>query len=369
MKTNRRYGIELEMFGVNKESIVEALAAQGIKVAIDNRNAGIQPHWKIVPDGSVSHEGFELVSPILSGNKGLETIKKVSQVLLKLGIKIDKSCGFHVHVETKDYQLLDFKNVIARYSKNEATIDQWMAPSRRKNANGFCRSMHSSHMRIKSKFFDLPISQAISDSLYDRGYKLNLLAFPKHGTIEFRHHHGTIHYAKIIPWIEFCVNFIENSKISTKDTIFSKLEVVNISKIIEVLNYAHGMLIPLPINSIAYATKIKSNLIVSLLKKAKTYAKIRVLKTKAGYIIPENHKISTIWKSFISSPEFFVKGKEETKKKSKSSDDIFEGLTPEIVSYFKERIEAFKIKSNKNPIKKEIQPLPSPRGHYIQMPL
>jgi Protein of unknown function (DUF3489)/Putative amidoligase enzyme len=42
--------------------------------------------------------------------------------------------------------------------------------------------------------------------------KVNLEAFDPHRTIEFRQHGGTVEAEKAVPWIRFCLGFVEQSR-------------------------------------------------------------------------------------------------------------------------------------------------------------
>lgn len=45
-----------------------------------------------------------------------------------------------------------------------------------------------------------------------RYFKVNLMSFQRHGTIEFRQHSGTVNATKIANWVRFLGQFIDNSK-------------------------------------------------------------------------------------------------------------------------------------------------------------
>jgi hypothetical protein len=53
--------------------------------------------------------------------------------------------------------------------------------------------------------------------------KVNLCAFLRHGTIEFRQHSGTMNVDKVINWIVFCVNFVETSANTSTAEIYTNL--------------------------------------------------------------------------------------------------------------------------------------------------
>jgi hypothetical protein len=55
----------------------------------------------------------------------------------------------------------------------------------------------------------------------DRFVKLNYQAFWRHGTVEFRHHSGTVDAAKIIKWVVFCQKLVETAIREANEPIVS----------------------------------------------------------------------------------------------------------------------------------------------------
>jgi hypothetical protein len=237
----RSFGIELELFGVTRVQVKETLTAIGVDSWISGaeiRNAG----WKITTDSSIHlpnwrrtprGEGVELVSPILSGRDGLLEVKKVVKAIQRAGAKVNKSCGFHVHVDARDLSGSTMINALRRYAQNERQIDTFMPPSRQVNANTYCRTT----IELAARFLghETSTAQNIANLAYDEQYtgtgyiggryhKLNLCAWLRHGTVEFRHHSSTVNYKKVINWIMFCVNFMEQSTISDDVAIFQGLD-------------------------------------------------------------------------------------------------------------------------------------------------
>lgn len=91
LKTNRTFGVEIEL-GFPTESTV---------YAVRDRLSG---NWNLTRDGSLRCDNpIEVVSPILSGDKGMSEVKKVCEVLKKHNGNPDHpSCGMHVHHGAKD---------------------------------------------------------------------------------------------------------------------------------------------------------------------------------------------------------------------------------------------------------------------------
>ena len=79
---NRRFGIEIEAYNCEKEVLARELREAGIAVAVEGYNHNTRDHWKLVTDRSLrGNDTFELVSPILEGEAGLQELQKVCWVL------------------------------------------------------------------------------------------------------------------------------------------------------------------------------------------------------------------------------------------------------------------------------------------------
>lgn len=198
---NRCFGVEIEAYNCPRQTLTDALREAGIPVEIGSRNAETNSNWKLTTDGSLegSHT-FELVSPILCGEQGLEVLERVCWVLDAYNVKINSSCGIHVHFNASDFNLITWQNLILSYKHAETEIDKFMPASRRGNSNTYCRSLRG--------FSDEDIRSAESiESLQrlfgSRYMKVNLEAYSRHRTVEFRQHSGTINFTKIENWVRF----------------------------------------------------------------------------------------------------------------------------------------------------------------------
>lgn len=206
---NRKFGIEIEAHGISPVRLAAALRAAGIECQTEGYNHTTRNHWKTVSDSSVrGTDTFELVSPILEGLAGLEQVKTVCQVLSQLRAKINKTCGLHIHFDAEGFGLDQMKNMVVNYAHYEGIIDSFMPTSRRADNNTYCKSITNLArlMRVTHTIRDLVGLQN------SRFYKMNLQAYLRHQTIEFRQHSGTVEFEKISNWILFLHNLVEYSK-------------------------------------------------------------------------------------------------------------------------------------------------------------
>ena len=218
-------------FGVEFETVLPAHLAghagaarriselTGLSIIVGSRTAPTgrdSRDWRIVPDGSVRGAGTaaELVSPILQGEDGLAEVKKIADALVTIGATVNQSCGFHVHVgNLRGADIGFFRNLVKLYSKFEPVIDSLMPPSRRAGANVYCKSLTGVNLAAidRARNLDSLIQAAtgLARSNYGaRFFKLNLAAFLKHSTVEFRQHAGTIDSKKAVAWIKTCLRMV-----------------------------------------------------------------------------------------------------------------------------------------------------------------
>ena len=104
---NRNFGVEIEAYNCTRERLARELTAAGIRVQVEGYNhTDHADHWKLVTDASLhGNNTFELVSPILHGEQGLEELEKVCWVLDLCDVKVNDSCGLHVHMDAAEFDL------------------------------------------------------------------------------------------------------------------------------------------------------------------------------------------------------------------------------------------------------------------------
>lgn len=248
---SRTFGVEIEFLAPRREStessnakrIARELSENGIETTWEKYTHEVMHRWKIVTDGSVyepGYDGFELVSPILTW----ERVGEVEDALLvlknELKCGVNTRCGFHVHHDVNDYRPGDFVRVLELYSSGESTLDRCVHPTRRKNANTFCKSLRNINipnirktvMGMAEEYSDYTNSEAVSAVLnqikYDyntekpRFMKLNLESYRPYGTIEFRHFHGTLDPIAARSWILLTQRIVETARIQTRFNLRQK---------------------------------------------------------------------------------------------------------------------------------------------------
>jgi hypothetical protein len=218
----RRFGIEIEAFGVTREQLVAKLREAGIEVQSEDYNHRTRTWWKIVRDGSIRGENsFELVSPPLKGEDGINQIKRVCEVLVQLNAKVNKSCGFHVHFDAENLTLQTWKNLTWNYYMLEEEIDKMMPPSRRGNSNNYCQSLRTrvENQNLQREIDECQTLMDLSRKMTDRSryFKLNYESYWRHKTVEFRQHSGTVEFEKISNWIKILnriINYSEGNRVA-----------------------------------------------------------------------------------------------------------------------------------------------------------
>lgn len=216
----RNFGIEIEANGCEKAVLARELRAAGIAVTVEGYNhTDYRDHWKLVRDGSLSGSlTFELVSPILSGEDGLRQLETVCWVLDLCGATVNDSCGLHIHMDAADFDMQTWRNLAISYKRLETVIDGFMPQSRRNNH--YCKTLRNiSEEAINGAQNIEQLRHAFGD---DRYHKVNLEAYARHRTVEFRQHGGTVNFTKMSAWIHFLdklVTFAHGQAVAKRTTL------------------------------------------------------------------------------------------------------------------------------------------------------
>lgn len=202
------FGVEIESYNYTRQSLVDAGTANGLQVRSEGYNHNdSKSHYKIVSDASLEGNNTnEVVSPILKGNKGLNSLKGVCDALASVNAKVNRSCGLHVHIGAANISDEHYCRLVRNYQKLERVIDSFMPMSRRGNNGRYCRSLQGIN------FDNCHTKADIYNAMHGyRYYKVNAVAYVRHKTIEFRQHSGTVEYEKISSWILFLARLVEYS--------------------------------------------------------------------------------------------------------------------------------------------------------------
>ena len=200
-------GVEIECFNLNRQAVMSVLESKGIKAYSTGYNhKDSTTHYKLGSDDSIDGPmGCEVVSPIL---KNLKSLKEVCEVITEAGARVNRSCGLHVHFGAARFTEAQWRRIILNYAAIEKVIDSFMPESRRGDNNRYCQSIEAPSMCLSNVANGMGIRGLQSAFNYDRYYKVNLMAYNNHKTIEFRQHSGTTEYTKIKNWIDFLTAFL-----------------------------------------------------------------------------------------------------------------------------------------------------------------
>jgi len=204
---DRTFGIEIEFTanGNDRDTIVEGLKNAGLDVYFAGYTHAVSTQWKLVTDASVMG-GFELVSPILKGTDGIEQLRKACEGLKALRCGANRSCGLHIHHDIRSESEQTVLNLFKSYAKSEEGIDSMLPASRRGNGAQYVRTLAGRGINAASSM------TALRSRIGTRYVKLNIESYWRQGTVEFRHHSGTVEFEKISNWVYLTQRMIERAK-------------------------------------------------------------------------------------------------------------------------------------------------------------
>ena len=216
-----KFGIELECYGVIRVDVANAFRAEGLEAEVSNYAGSNYSVWQIKTDGSINGSlPFEVVSPVLQGESGIEQVRKVCAILNRLGAQVNTSCGFHVHHDAANWGIREFRYLFKKFIKFETALDAVQPRSRRGNNNNYIKSVSGYHdtttasgckarmAEIDSCRSVVQLSRLFNNNRY---YKLNLQSFFRSGTVEFRNHAGTIDAVKVENYIRLTAGLVSEA--------------------------------------------------------------------------------------------------------------------------------------------------------------
>jgi hypothetical protein len=214
MNSSRRFGVEIECVG-EPSRVIACLADAGIQARFEHYNHIDSDRWKITTDASVrgsSGRGIELVSPPMSGEEGRAQIAAACRALRQAGAIVNRTCGLHVHHDASDLDGMRLRGLVRLYQRSERVLDSLHPASRQ--ASYFCQTMQG--MDVWEHACDAGLDDAgayakLIEDRYTRYRKLNLAAYRRHGTVEFRQHAGTLNAEKIWAWVVLTQAMVEKA--------------------------------------------------------------------------------------------------------------------------------------------------------------
>ncbi|KAL7543015.1 hypothetical protein ACHAWF_007300 [Thalassiosira exigua] len=239
LPSQTRFGVELELLvprgdrdGLTHPWVARQLTALGVPTYFVGYNHETSDKWKIVRDASLQSSAddlcFEIVSPVLMGESGLESVRTMLESIRQIGIDINSSCGFHVHVDAEEgpmASLVGLKRLVNCFVSLEGAFDclvardaSRQAQNRRANRNRYCRSnaLAFGPLSRKQRWNRINGAQSVAELVSmanpndDRYRKLNLTNLTKldrPSTCEFRQHGGVSELLVAEAWIRLVLRF------------------------------------------------------------------------------------------------------------------------------------------------------------------
>lgn len=209
VKSKRLFGVELECFYENEDTAAAVLNKQPYAL-------GVSGDGTIADNNGESDYGIELQTPKLQGKNGEEFLFQLSSKIIEAGFGVNKTCGMHVHLDSKDYlkNVDAAKSLMAFYVVFEDVILSLLPRSRR--SNEYCRRLGNEYKlsdiinaenmealeRAWYKTHSKTRVEELKDTRHDSRYSgINFHTFFAEGHMEVRYHNGTIVAPKILEWV------------------------------------------------------------------------------------------------------------------------------------------------------------------------
>lgn len=223
---NQTFGVEIEFYGMTRKEACQVVAdhLNGTPPAYGgsyNHYYTIDPYmrtWKIMRDSSISPQGgesCELVTPILK-YQDIEDLQELVRKLREKGMKVNSSCGIHIHVGADQHTAKSLKNLMnIFYSKQDMIYRSLEVLSRReanyakKVSEGKIETLKRKKPQTLNEIGEIWYGGNVSDNQQKynstRYHGLNLHNVWYGHTVEFRLFNSTTHAGKIKAYIQFCL--------------------------------------------------------------------------------------------------------------------------------------------------------------------
>lgn len=206
----RHMGVEIEVASGYSEAVGDAVRFWG---------------GGIVPDDSLPPGGYEIVTAPASGDALAWQIWDVCHALHNAGAAVTPACGLHVHVDARDLGYAGIRRLLILYAKLELALFRLVHPRRMRGRfsvpcakmadrlSPVVRSPRQIGAEVRAAVYGAGWTPSVRDKKYHpaRYSALNVHSWFYRGTVEFRHHHGTIDADRIIWWAALCGAIVEAS--------------------------------------------------------------------------------------------------------------------------------------------------------------
>lgn len=208
--------------------------------------------FDVAHDGSVNVSRSEMVVGGLIGDNVITAILELATAIYQEEARVDESCGYHVHVDTRDFSYWQYDILVKLWLKLEDWIYTNLFPPARKNTKyaiplkqhprvgdylkwfptitnthelktlflymvtGMrvpeqCTRGNEEQLNEVQKYLQFKANKPANrraDPLHFRYFGLNLHSALYRGSVEFRPHHGTVDVVELVYWPMFCLDIV-----------------------------------------------------------------------------------------------------------------------------------------------------------------
>lgn len=188
----------------------------GIEVEVENFldvNGRLNPVWVLTEDGSLRNHGAELITRPIPASAAPVAMEYLFNHFLPQTCCFSPRTSVHVHLNMQDFTSTQLADLVALYVIFEKLFYRFTGRNRMKNI--YCVPLADWPVALTA--FSLRGNDGT-----DRWKKytgLNTLPLSSHGTIEFRHMHGSRDVEKLTKWINLIVSLKEYVKKTPTATI------------------------------------------------------------------------------------------------------------------------------------------------------
>lgn len=171
--------------------------------------------------------GYEIRLLIPVG-KLTSIVTDVCTALGKLGAKVNKSCGLHVHLDQRQSTPISVYKTYRKLTSALPLLFRCVPPTRRENK--FCRDEKlDEHTAFKSMYDREEYDEDADDSRAYRYRAISLSSYTKYETIEVRLHSGTTSADKILSWVNLLLAITKRRKRKSRQQYMAYLSSLKLS--------------------------------------------------------------------------------------------------------------------------------------------
>jgi hypothetical protein len=208
---------------VEVKSFVNSTELIGIEVEVENaRNVtqGLNKVWQVVADGSLRNNGLEFITRPIPASAAPVCLEYLLNQYLAKDCCFGPRTSIHIHLNMQDMTRSQVVDFVLLYSIYEKLFYKFTGRGRQKNI--YCVPLSDCDL--------LPYLVEYGetrDGSWSKYTGLNTLPIREHGTVEFRHMHGTTDVAKLSTWINLICKLKEHIRRTTSKQVRTMISEMN----------------------------------------------------------------------------------------------------------------------------------------------